>query len=159
MRHTVGVAEMRIAVEPGDVLVTHALGSCLGLAVYDPVAQVGDLLHIMMPQGSINPAKAEANPYMFEDTGEPEFYRELYSVGAVKGRLSVKVAGGANVHNDGSDHFNIGKRNYIVLRKLFWKNGILITAEEVGGAIARTMYLEIGSGRVWISTAGQEREL
>jgi chemotaxis protein CheD len=69
------------------------------------------------------------------------------------------VAGGANVQETGNDRFAIGKRNLVVLKKLFWKNGILIDAQEVGGASARTMYLEIGSGRTWITTAGKEKEL
>ena len=71
----------------------------------------------------------------------------------------VKVAGGANVQADTSDRFAIGKRNMVTLRKLFWKNGILIDAQDVGGAKARTMYLEVGSGHIWISTAGKQREL
>ena len=159
MKHTVGVADMKMSGEPGDLIVTHALGSCLGIAVHDPVAQVGGLLHVMMPLSSINPEKAEANPFMFVDTGVPAFFRELYASGGDKARLTVQVAGGANVQDTGNDRFAIGKRNLIVLKKLFWKNGILIDAQEVGGASARTMYLEIGSGRTWITTAGKETEL
>jgi len=96
---------------------------------------------------------------MFVDTGVPAFFHEVYEAGGVKGRLVVKVAGGANVHNVGNDRFKIGKRNYITLKKLFWKNNILINAEDVGGTAARTMYLEVGTGRVWLSTAGVEKEL
>ena len=111
------------------------------------------------PLSTINPEKSKANPYMFVDTGVPRFFRELYAAGAVKQRLVVKVAGGANVHNNGTDRFAIGKRNFIVLKKMFWKNGVLIEAKDVGGTCARTMHLEIGPGRVWLSTAGQAREL
>ena len=159
MRHVVGVAEMKLSSSPDDLIVTHALGSCLGIAVHDPVARIGGLVHVMMPQGNVNPAKAEANPFMFVDTGIPAFFREIYKSGGLKGRLVVKVAGGANVHDTDNDRFAIGKRNYIVLKKLFWKNSILIDAEDTGGIVARTMYLEIGSGRVWLSTAGVETQL
>jgi len=69
------------------------------------------------------------------------------------------VAGGANVQNAAGDRFKIGKRNYTMLKKLFWKNSILIDAEDVGGTVARTMHLEIGTGRVWLSTAGVQKEL
>lgn len=141
-----------------DVIVTHGLGSCLGIAVHDPASHVGGLLHVMMPMAEVNPDKAAANPYMFVDTGVPEFFRQIYAVGGVKSRLVVKVAGGANTHA-GSDHFAIGKRNYIILKKMFWKNGILIDSEDVGGTIARTMYLDISTGRVWLSIAGSEKEL
>lgn len=159
MKLIVGVADMKISATPGDVIVTHALGSCLGIAAYDPSAQVGGLLHVMLPQASINPDKARTNPYMFVDTGLPDFFRQLYATGAVKSRLVVKVAGGANIQDLSNDRFAIGKRNHVMLRKIFWQNGILIKAEDVGGSNARTMYLEIGTGRTWLSTAGVEKEL
>ena len=159
MKYIVGVADMKKSTTPGDLIVTYALGSCLGVAVHDPVAGVGGLLHVMMPQGRMNPEKAAANPFMFVDTGVPAFFRELYGAGCVKGRLVTKVAGGANVHNTGNDRFQIGKRNYVILKKLLWKNSVLIDAEDVGGTSARTMYLEIGTGRTWLSTAGVEKEL
>lgn len=159
MKHVVGVADMKVSQSPGDIIVTHALGSCLGVAAYDPVAEVGGMLHAMMPEGRMNPEKASANPYMFVDTGIATFFRELYDAGGIKSRLVVKVAGGANVNNTENDRFQIGKRNYIILKKILWKNSVLINAEDVGGSSAKTMYMEIGSGRVWLSTAGVEKEL
>jgi len=159
VKYTVGVADMKVADQPRTIIVTHALGSCLGIAAHDATACVGGLLHVMMPEARMNPEKAAANPFMFVDTGVPAFFRALYEAGAVKDRLVVKVAGGANVHHQGTDRFQIGKRNYMMLKKLFWKNGILIDAEDVGGAVPRTMYLEIGTGRVWLSTAGVDKEL
>lgn len=155
----VGVADMKVSSAPGDVLITHALGSCLGVAVYDPAASAGGLLHVMMPLSNINPDKAKVNPYMFVDTGVPAFFRELYGLGAKKNRIKIKVAGGANVQGNSNDRFAIGKRNFIVLKKVFWRNGLMIESEDVGGSRARTMHLEIGSGRVWLSTAGEKREL
>jgi chemotaxis protein CheD len=160
MKHVVGVADMRIAGNEGDVIITHALGSCLGITIHDPVSHVGGMLHVMLPTGSIDPARAAANPFMFVDSGVPQFFREAYAAGAVKDRLIVKVAGGASVGIAGTeDRFAIGRRNYITLKKLFWQNGVLIRAEAVGGHIPRTMSLELGEGRVWISTAGQDTEL
>ena len=159
MKHVVGVADIKISTQPGDVIVTHALGSCLGIAVHDPVAAVGGLLHVMMPMSHVNPDKAKTNPYMFVDTGIPAFFRDIYEAGGIKGRLVIKVAGGANVNSIGNDRFQIGKRNYVILKKLFWKNSVLIDAEDVGGTSARTMYLEIGTGRTWLSTAGVQKEL
>ena len=79
MKQIVGVADMKVSTTPGDVIVTHALGSCLGIAVHDPVAGVGGLLHVMMPEGRMNQEKAEANPFMFVDTGVPVFFREVYA--------------------------------------------------------------------------------
>jgi len=159
VRHIVGVADMKISGTPGDVIVTHALGSCLGVAVHDSHARVGGLLHVMMPQASINPDKAAANPYMFVDSGLPAFFHSLYAAGALKGRMVVKVAGGSNVQALAEDRFAIGKRNYVLLRKVLWQNGVLIAAEDVGGTKPRTMYLEVGTGRTWLNTAGAERDL
>ncbi len=159
MKRIVGVADMKVSSDPDDVIVTHALGSCLGIMAYDPVAQVGGLLHAMLPLSSANPDKARANPCMFVDTGVPMLFKKIYAEGGSKPRLVVKVAGGANVHNVENDRFAIGKRNYIVLKKLFWKNGILIDAEACGGSIGRTLHMEVATGRVWVSTNGEKHEL
>ncbi len=159
MKYIVGVADMKTSNNPGDIIVTHALGSCLGIAAHDPVAGVGGLLHVMLPMAKVNPEKAKACPCMFVDTGVPLFFHELYDLGAVKKRLIVKVAGGAKIQCGDTDSFAIGQRNHTMLKKMFWKNGILIESEDTGGTIARTMYLEIGPGRVWLSTAGVEKEL
>jgi chemotaxis protein CheD len=159
MKLIVGVADMKTSNTAGDIIVTHALGSCLGVAIHDPSVHIGGMLHVMMPVSSINPEKAKANPYMFVDTGIPQFFQKLYTQGCEKRRMVVKVAGGANVHGRGNDRFAIGKRNYMMLKKVFWKNGVLIESEEVGGDSARTMYLEIGTGKVWLSTSGVERPI
>ena len=158
MKHIVGVAEMKISTQPGDVIVTHALGSCLGISIYDPEVCVGGIFHVMLPSGSTSPDKARENPFMFVDTGTPLFFRRAYEAGAVKKRLVVKVAGGAAFRGD-DDFFAIGKRNYIMLRKLLWKNGIMIAKQDIGGRTSRTMYLDISSGRTWLSSNGREWEL
>ena len=159
MKHVVGVADIGISSTEGDVIVTHALGSCLGIAIHDPVAKVGGLFHVMLPMSTIDTEKARKNPFMFVDSGLPQFFRKTYAAGAVKKRLVIKVAGGANVQKTKSDRFAIGKRNFIVLKKMLWKNGLMIDSEVVGGDIPRTMHLEIGTGRVWISTAGESTEI
>lgn len=157
-RVIVGVADMKVVKGAGQTIVTHALGSCIGVTAHDPVAQVGGMLHFMLPDSTVNQARADGNPYMFADTGIPLFLQKLYALGAVKGRLVVKVAGGAQFV-DSKDFFAIGKRNYTAMRKIFWKEGVLSKGEHVGGTISRTLYLEIGSGRVWFTNSGQEVEL
>ncbi len=153
MKHIVGVADMKIACCRGDHLMTFALGSCLGIAIHDPVAGIGGLLHVMLPLSTIDPVKAAENPFMFVDTGVPRLFLNCYKAGAQKQRLVVKVAGGASLQGPGvEDHFQIGKRNVVMLRKLLWKNGVLLTAHDVGGTHSRTMTLEIGSGVVTVKT-------
>jgi chemotaxis protein CheD len=70
----------------------------------------------------------------------------------------VKVAGGSSLLDDNGT-FNIGKRNYVMLRKIFWKNGILIENEDVGGSISRTMRLDVSTGRVTVKNRSREVEL
>ncbi len=154
MQVVVGVADMKVSNQPQEVLVTHALGSCIGVAVYDPVAKVGGILHFMLPDSSLDLEKAQEQPYMFADTGLPCLFRECYRLGALKPRLQVKVAGGSQVLS-GRECFQIGRRNYAALRKIFLKNNVLITNEDVGGTKARTLFLEIGTGNVWVRIMGQ----
>jgi chemotaxis protein CheD len=142
----------------GDILVTHALGSCLGLMAYDPVAQVGGLLHAMLPLSKINPEKADANPYMFVDTGVPEMFRLLYGMGAMKNRIVVKAAGCGNPMGK-NEMFKIGQRNHTVLKKLLWKNNILLANEDVGGTTSRTVHMDLASGQVVISCNQKKWEL
>ena len=142
----------------GDEIVTYALGSCLGLMVYDPVVHVGGMLHAMLPLSKINPEKAATNPYMFVDKGVPILFKEVYGLGGQKERLIVKAAGCGSPMGK-NEMFKIGERNYTVLKKLLWKNGILLKAEEVGGDISRTVHFEISTGRVIIKSGRQERLL
>ncbi len=153
MQFVVGVADMRISNQPEEVLVTHALGSCLGVVIYDPVARVGGILHFMLPDSSLDPQKGQENPHMFADTGLPLLFRESYRLGAQKSRLQVKVAGGSQLLGN-REHFQIGRRNYAALRKIFLKNNVLIDNENVGGTKARTLFLEIATGNVWIKVMG-----
>ena len=149
----VGVGDMKVSNEPGVVLVTYSLSSCIGLAIHDPVAQVGGMLHYMLPESSLDGRKAKKNPYMFGDTGIPALFREAYKLGAKKNRLRVIVVGGAQIL-DQKGLFNIGKRNYITLRKLFWKNNVMTDFEEVGGNVNRTLRLEIKTGQAWLKVSG-----
>jgi chemotaxis protein CheD len=158
MSQTVDIADFKVSADERDALVTYSLGSCIGVTIWDPEVRVGGMIHYMLPESSVSPDKAKANPAMFADTGIPRLFRAAYELGAVKKRLIVKAAGGSQLLDDAGT-FNIGKRNYVMLRKIFWKNGILIDAEDVGGSISRTLRLEIGTGRVVLKTRKQETDL
>jgi chemotaxis protein CheD len=154
MQVVVGVADMKVSSQQGEVLVTHALGSCIGVAIYDPTAKVGGILHFMLPDSTLDRGKAQEHPHMFADTGLPLLFRECYRLGAQKSRLRVKVAGGSQVLGN-REFFQIGRRNYAALRKIFLKNNVLIDNADVGGTKARTLFLEIATGNVWIKVMGQ----
>ena len=157
MKQIVQVGDMKVG-KKGDEIVTHALGSCLGLMIYDPVAQVGGMLHAMLPLSKINPEKAAANPYMFVDKGVPILFKTVYGLGGQKERLIVKAAGCGSPMGK-NQMFKIGERNYTVLKKMLWKNGVLLKAEEVGGSISRTVNFDISTGRITIKSGRQERLL
>jgi len=142
----------------GDILVTHALGSCLGLMVYDPALKIGGLLHAMLPLSKINPQKAKDNPFMFVDTGVPKLFNDLYEQGAQKERLIVKAAGCGQPMGK-NEMFKIGERNHTVLKKLLWKNSILLEAEDVGGTNSRTVHFDLATGQIIISSRGAKTEL
>ncbi len=157
-RLTVGIADMNVSADPAVTLVTYALGSCIGVTVYDPVAKVGGMLHLMLPQSSLSPAKAAKSPCMFADTGVPLLFQKAYELGAKKERLVVCAAGGAEILAD-EGHFKIGSRNRTMLRKLFWKNNVLIAADDTGGTHSRTMTLCLTDGLVTVKNRTEERRL
>jgi chemotaxis protein CheD len=156
--YTVGISDCVVSSNLDATLTTHALGSCIAVVIYDPVARVGGLLHYMLPDSSMDPAKAQQRPFMFADTGIPLLFHAAYQAGAVKERIKVTALGGAQAIQTG-DAFNIGKRNHMVMRKILWKAGVMVHHEDVGGTAPRTARLEIGTGRVFVSFGREQREI
>lgn len=155
MNLVVGVSDMKVSNDPDAVLVTYSLGSCIGVVVYDPFVKVGGMLHYMLPESEIDPEKAEKNPFMFADRGIPLLFKAAYAQGAKKQHMDVYVFGGSQIL-DQKGFFNIGKRNYTSLRKLFFKNNVIAKYEDVGGSSNRTVRLEIKTGHVLVKTSGGE---
>ncbi|THB80623.1 MAG: chemotaxis protein CheD [Desulfobacteraceae bacterium] len=154
MKKVVGVADMKASNDPGDTLITYSLGSCIGLVIYDPVAKAGGILHYMLPESSLDKAKAQKNPFMFADTGIPRLFKEVYKYEGKKNRMSIYVFGGAEIL-DQKGFFNIGKRNYLALKKIFFKNRVIADTEKVGGNVNRTVRLEVKTGDVYVKTSGE----
>lgn len=158
MQLTVGISDYKVSSDPDDVIVTYSLGSCVGLALYDPVARVGGMVHCMLPLSSIDPEKASAKPCMFTDVGVPFLLGRVIERGAQKARIVAKVAGAASLLDE-KGVFKIGERNNVVLRKVLWKNNMLIAASDIGGTAARTLYLHIATGRTVVKSRGIEYDL
>jgi chemotaxis protein CheD len=142
-----GVADMVASNDPSAELVTYSLGSCLGITVYDPASKVGGLLHVMLPDSSIDSAKGLTAPCMFVDTGIPRLFKAVFGLGADRGRVVVKVAGGAQFLDE-HGVFNIGQRNYQALKQILARNGLTPHARDVGGFSCRTLRLDLASGQV-----------
>ncbi len=154
----VGISEMIVTNNTEELLVTYSLGSCLGVTVYDSVAMVGGMIHCMLPLSSVDKNKAGIKPAMFVDTGIPLLFEKMYELGAQKDRILLKAAGCGQIM-DPNNRFKIGERNFTILRKLLWKNGVLIKNQDTGGNISRTVTLEMSTGRTFIKSQGTEKEL
>lgn len=152
---TVDMAGMEVSNDPESILVTYALGSCIAVILHDPKRKVGGMLHYMLPLSKTSPEKAKVKPAMFADTGIPMLFEKMYALGCRKEDLVVKVAGGGKLWDD-KGTFDIGKRNYTVLRKMFWKNNVMIAAEDVGGAKSRTARLFVETGEVLIRSKSKD---
>jgi chemotaxis protein CheD len=146
---TVGVGDLQVSSDPGSVLVTYGIGSCIALLVFDPVRHVGGMVHYMLPFSAITPSKAKARPAMFADTGVPLLFNRLTSLGSRRTDWILKVVGGASIQ-DLNRRFEIGRRNYAILRELLSAMGLPICSEAVGGALWRTARLFVGDGRATV---------
>jgi chemotaxis protein CheD len=155
---TVGISDCAVSGDPNAVITTHALGSCVGLLIYDPVVRVGGLLHYMLPDSAMDKERAHQKPFMFADTGIPLLFHTAYKSGARKERMQVTALGGAQILGT-NDSFSIGKRNLMSLRKILWKAGVMLHHEEVGGTSPRTARLEIATGKILVSFGRGQHEI
>ena len=148
----VGIGDMKFARGEGSII-TYALGSCIGIAFYDPFIHLGALLHIMLPsQFNYN----DINAFKYADSGIRETIRKLTAFGMVKPRTVVKIAGGAKMFEISG---NIGTRNIASVKKVLLGEGMRIAAEDTGGSYARTMKLDLSTGSVTIRTFGRPEKI
>jgi len=146
----IGIGDCCVSGASSDELVTYALGSCIGVVVHDPVAQVGGLLHFLLPNSSLDRTKAEANPYLFADSGIPLLFHRAYAQGARKERLVTRVAGGSQMSITGGI-WNVGEKNTHAARQILSRAGVRIQSEAVGGKMARTVRLNVRTGEMTIT--------
>ncbi|HBG26650.1 MAG TPA: chemotaxis protein CheD [Phycisphaerales bacterium] len=154
----VHVSDAKVSSDPESVLITYSLGSCIAVCLYDPTVHVGGMLHYQLPDSKTDVQRANEKPFMFADTGMQLLVDKLISMGANKKRMRIKIAGGAEM-DTGPKGFDIGKRNYLAIRKIMWKNGMFIDGEDIGGSSPRNMYMKISNGEVVIKSDGQEKGL
>jgi chemotaxis protein CheD len=157
-RLVVGVADVAVSNNPNVILTTYSLGSCVAVAIYDPQARVGGMLHAMLPDSSIDTAKAQRSPSMFIDSGVAALFRASYELRADKQRVQIYIAGGAQIM-DAAGVFNIGKRNVEAVTALLNRHGLRIQAQQVGGMVNRTMSLNLATGEVSLKISGQPEEM
>ena len=151
-RVVVGIGEFGVSNNHEATIVTHALGSCVAICLWDPVAKVAGMLHILLPDSRINLERAAQQPGAFADTGIPLLFRTAYAQGAVKARCQVQLIGGAEVTITGGQA--IGKRNVLAARSMLWRNGVKVEREVTGGSQARSVWMSAATGEVQVTTAG-----
>lgn len=155
----VGMADYKTGRDPAS-LISYGLGSCVGIALYDPVAKIGGLAHIMLPDST--QARATENPAKFADTCLPVMLDEIIKNGAQKARIWAKIAGGAQMFTftNASDIMRVGERNSEAVRVALKKLNIKIISEDTGGNYGRTVELKLDSGIFRIKTIDKgEKEL
>lgn len=152
-RVVVGIGELAVSDAAGSMIITHALGSCIAVVIWDPNVPVAGLLHLLLPESRINPERAERQPATFADTGVPLLLETLRRRGMDPGRAKVWLIGGAELNGGGV--LNVGKRNILAARSLLWRAGMMIHKEAVGGTDARTASVTVNEGTVEITTAGR----
>ena len=127
----VGMADLKVCKCP-DALTTLGLGSCVGVALYDPVTKISGLLHCMLPDST--QIRNNSNLAKFADTGIDELIRQMAALGANKNRLVAKIAGGAQMFamTTTNDSLRVGERNAEAAKKKLKEYNIRLLAEDCG---------------------------
>ena len=150
----VGMADLNLCRDP-DIITTLGLGSCIGIALYDPSTKIGGLAHIMLPDST--KMRNNSNIAKFADTGIEELLNRMIKAGAVKSRLEAKIAGGAKMFEVSglSDIGNVGQRNAEASRAKLKQLGIRLIAEDTGLNYGRTVELHCDNGDYYIKSVGK----
>ncbi|MDR1042301.1 MAG: chemotaxis protein CheD [Clostridiales Family XIII bacterium] len=154
-QHIVGISDRKVASAP-DVIATYALGSCVGVALYDEASKIGGLAHIMLPDSGMV-SDGAVNRMKFADTGVTDLVADMVSRGARRGMLTAKIAGGANMFRLSDDSLiaSIGDRNVERVKAALDKLGINIIAEDVGKDYGRTLFFDLATGNVNVQSLGK----
>jgi chemotaxis protein CheD len=154
--HLIGLGEMAVTRTPGEEIKALALGSCVALALLDATTRTVGMAHVALPDSRIDPARAAMLPGYFADTAVPALLVQMHRVGSngCAHRLWVKLVGGATLL-DPDQHFNIGRRNALALKRVLWQYGLGAIGEDLGGEFSRTVVVDVDHGRVRVSSLGR----
>ena len=150
----VAMADLKVARDPA-VLITIGLGSCIGIALYDPVVKVGGLAHIMLPTSKRTTGDNGSNPMKYADTGIEMTLRKMITMSAVKRRITAKIAGGAHMFScakETSSFLKIGENNAAAVKEKLTQEGIKLLSSDTGKDYGRTVELHTKDGSYVIKT-------
>lgn len=148
----IGIADMKMAKKDG-MLITYALGSCIGICLYDPQVKLGAMVHIMLP---LNMEAGRKNTMKYADTGINETLKQMEAQGAVRRRIVAKIAGGAKMFEVSGSLGNIGQRNIDSVHMVLKREGIPLLKEDVGGSTARTLLFDVANGLCCVRCYGRQ---
>lgn len=143
------MSDAKVSANPDERLVTYSLGSCIGLCLYDYSQGIGGMIHFQLPDSKIDNEITIKNPFKFADTGIEILLNKLISMGLQTKKTKAVIAGGASM-DTGPKGFDIGKRNILAVRKMLWKKGLFIDAEDIGSNGFRNLYLSMDDGTVTV---------
>ncbi len=155
----VGMADLKTCVSP-DAITTLGLGSCIGIAIVDPVTKIGGLAHIMLPDSTAI-RNSQQNIAKFADTGIAELVNQMIKIGAKKERMVAKIAGGAMMFafKSQSDLTMVGQRNAAASKQKLKELGIPLLAEDTGANYGRTVIFYPETGEFHIRAVGKEETI
>ncbi len=154
----VGMADLNICKSP-DGLTTLGLGSCVGIALRDPITKVGGLAHIMLPDSTA--IKDNTNIPKFADTGIVELVNRIVFAGGSKKRLVAKIAGGAQMFafQNKSSLIKVGEKNVMAVKQKLEELNIPILAEDTGENYGRTVIFYPETGDFVIRAVGKPEKV
>lgn len=158
--HTILVpkGQCEVTTDGAAVLKTRSLGGCIAVTAHDAAHRAGGLLHVMLPRSNIRTHNSEVLPTLYADSGVPLLLQRLQGLGARIETLTIKLVGGGTLL-DAPAVLQLGWRTAIAVRKQLWRAGLLVAAESLGGQHSWDVSLLVGTGRVLMSTRGEERQL
>lgn len=146
----IGISDWKVG-RGDDMLITYALGSCIGTCIYDRTTGIAGMSHIMLPDSTAI-IDGHTTRMKFADTAIPDMVERMKAMGANPGAMKAKIAGGAVMFQTSNQKFNIGQRNIEAVKSTLSKLRIPILAEDVGLNYGRTMSFWAENGAVEISS-------
>lgn len=150
--HSIGIADVMVVTSPDKVRTV--LGSCIGIALFDNVAKIGGMAHVMLPSSTLG----HGDKGKFADTAVDWLLGDVLNAGCKKDRLKAKIAGGASMFGKTVDN-GIGEKNIEAVKERLAHHSIQITAEALGGLKGRKMLLDPATGEVHVQIIGAQPEV
>lgn len=154
-RILVGLGEMAVSGDPNLVLDCIGLGSCIAASIYDPIAHVGGMAHMVLPSSEGRETIPSAK---YVDMGIPMLFAEMIRQGGLKSRMKIKLAGGARMFQIPglTQQLNIGDRNTDMVKEVIKRMGLSLAGSDIGGNLGRSMHLSLETGETIVKTVGRE---